>query len=212
MNIGEINNAEEYQQTVEQVAVNGKAADYEEAAEKLNIFVAKNIELMRKHLMANTTPDIGQLSKAMIEYMPVLYSLQTLYNKVKFDKLKADQALKQFEAEAYMTTRNEYNNKDTDKKLFLSTTEIVSAYRVKFKATITKLEAQRDLADSRRSFVERLLSSWDSYQYILSNLMKSAIAEANANKLDVLGQRYQQEDYYDRNANLARDALAAQGN
>lgn len=163
---------------------------YEESSEKLNEFVAKNIEVMRSYLISNSNPSISQLNKALVDYMPVLYSLQTLYNKVKFNKLKADEELDMFEAEAYMNVRNEYNNKDTDKKLFLSTKEIEAAYKVKYKNKLTSLRAKVDLAESRRSFVERLLKAWEGYQFILSNLSKNLVAEISANHLDIQGQKF----------------------
>lgn len=191
MNIDESLNLEkkETTSTTDIITGNTNNLSYEESSEKLNEFVAKNIEVMRSYLISNSNPSISQLNKALVDYMPVLYSLQTLYNKVKFNKLKADEELDIFEAEAYMNVRNEYNNKDTDKKLFLSTKEIEAAYKVKYKNKLTSLRAKVDLAESRRSFVERLLKAWENYQFILSNLSKNLVAELSANHLDIQGQR-----------------------
>lgn len=191
MNIDESLNSEKIENTSNTDILTGNTNNlsYEESSEKLNEFVAKNIEVMRSYLISNSNPSISQLNKALVDYMPVLYSLQTLYNKVKFNKLKADEELDIFEAEAYMNVRNEYNNKDTDKKLFLSTKEIEAAYKVKYKNKLTSLRAKVDLAESRKSFVERLLKAWENYQFILSNLSKNLVAELSANHLDIQGQR-----------------------
>lgn len=199
MNIDESLNSEkkETTSTTDVITGNTNNLSYEESSEKLNEFVAKNIEVMRSYLISNSNPSISQLNKALVDYMPVLYSLQTLYNKVKFNKLKADEELDIFEAEAYMNVRNEYNNKDTDKKLFLSTKEIEAAYKVKYKNKLTSLRAKVDLAESRRSFVERLLKAWENYQFILSNLSKNLVAELSANHLDIQGQKLTpNEDLY----------------
>lgn len=199
MNIDESLNSEKIENTSNTDILTGNTNNlsYEESSEKLNEFVAKNIEVMRSYLISNSNPSISQLNKALVDYMPVLYSLQTLYNKVKFNKLKADEELDIFEAEAYMNVRNEYNNKDTDKKLFLSTKEIEAAYKVKYKNKLTSLRAKVDLAESRRSFVERLLKAWENYQFILSNLSKNLVAELSANHLDIQGQRLTpNEDLY----------------
>lgn len=199
MNIDESLNSEKIENTSNTDILTGNTNNlsYEESSEKLNEFVAKNIEVMRSYLISNSNPSISQLNKALVDYMPVLYSLQTLYNKVKFNKLKADEELDIFEAEAYMNVRNEYNNKDTDKKLFLSTKEIEAAYKVKYKNKLTSLRAKVDLTESRRSFVERLLKAWENYQFILSNLSKNLVAELSANHLDIQGQRLTpNEDLY----------------
>lgn len=199
MNIDESLNSEKKETTSTTNIITGNTDNlsYEESSEKLNEFVAKNIEVMRSYLISNSNPSISQLNKALVDYMPVLYSLQTLYNKVKFNKLKADEELDIFEAEAYMNVRNEYNNKDTDKKLFLSTKEIEAAYKVKYKNKLTSLRAKVDLAESRRSFVERLLKAWENYQFILSNLSKNLVAELSANHLDIQGQKLTpNEDLY----------------
>lgn len=191
MNIDESLNSEKIENTSNTDILTGNTNNlsYEDSSEKLNEFVAKNIEVMRSYLISNSNPSISQLNKALVDYMPVLYSLQTLYNKVKFNKLKVDEELDIFEAEAYMNVRNEYNNKDIDKKLFLSTKEIEAAYKVKYKNKLTSLRAKVDLAESRRSFVERLLKAWENYQFILSNLSKNLVAELSANHLDIQGQR-----------------------
>ena len=150
MNIGESSVAEDQMLKDNDAILSGEtAASYEEAANKLNLFVAKNIDIMKAHLINKSSPDIHTMNKAMVEYMPVLYSLQTLYNKVKFDKMKAEQEYDTFCAEAYISTRDAYNNKDTDKKLFLSSTEITAAYKVKYKNQIAKLKSKVDLADSK---------------------------------------------------------------
>ena len=88
MNIGESSVAEDQMLKDNDAILSGEitASTYEEAANKLNLFVAKNIDIMKGHLINKSSPDIHTMNKAMVEYMPVLYSLQTLYNKVKFDK------------------------------------------------------------------------------------------------------------------------------
>ena len=212
MNIGESSVAEDQMLKDNDAILSGEitATTYEEAANKLNLFVAKNIDIMKAHLINKSSPDIHTMNKAMVEYMPVLYSLQTLYNKVKFDKMKAEQEYDTFCAEAYISTRDTYNNKDTDKKLFLSSTEITAAYKVKYKNQIAKLKSKVDLADCRRSFVERLLKAWESYQWILGQVSRNLIAEANANKLDLSSQGYMPDTSYQGNTNpsdLAAQAL-----
>ena len=90
MNIGESSVAEDQMLKDNDAILSGEitASTYEEASNKLNLFVAKNIDIMKGHLINKSSPDIHTMNKAMVEYMPVLYSLQTLYNKVKFNELE----------------------------------------------------------------------------------------------------------------------------
>ena len=50
------------------------------------------------------------------------------------------------------------------------------------------------LAEGRRSFIERLCNSWDSWQFSLGQISRNLIAEAHANGLDLKGQNYMPAD------------------
>ena len=172
--------------TIEDASIENDVTEdpFEMADDELTHFVDANIKTMQAALSNYTVPSDTELRKLCVKYIPVRLALQKLYSKVKYISLQATAEFKNFEAEAYMATRDKYNNANKDKKLFLSKQEIESAARVLYKDQYAKFEANMALAESKRSFVERLTETWASYQFILGNLVKMYTAEAGATHLD----------------------------
>lgn len=160
---------------------------YGEANKKLVEFVSKNIMLMKNNLIKSELPDLQSINKAYIEYLPISFSLNSLYQRVRFDAMKAQKELELFDDQAMYTTKMELNRED-NKKTWFSATELKNAAHTKYKSKYAQLNAKVDLAEGRRSFVERLCKAWDSWQFSLGQLSRNLIAEANANGLDMKAQ------------------------
>lgn len=168
-------------------------ASYREADKKLIDFVSKNIELMQSHLLSSKLVDLQSINNAYIDYMPVSIALNRLYQKVRLDAAKAKEALDLFDDQAMDATKKKLNRED-NKKTWYSAAELKAAAHTEYKSSYARLHAKYDLAEGRRSFIERLCKAWDSWQFGLGQLSRNLIAEANANGLDMKAQRVMPTD------------------
>lgn len=167
--------------------------NYTEADRKLTDFVSKNVMLMQEHLLQQEIPDIQHVNKAYIDSLPTAISLNRLYQKVRLNAAKAKEKLELFDDQAMDQTKKELNRED-NKRTWYSSTELKAAAHTKYKAKYAQLRAQYDLAEGRRSFIERLCNAWDSWQFSLGQISRNLIAEAHANGLDMKGQNYMPAD------------------
>lgn len=177
---------------------------YGEAEKKLVEFVSKNIMMMKNNLLTSEFPDLQSINKAYIDYLPISFSLNNLYQRVRFDAMRAQKELELFDDQAMHATKIELNRED-NKKTWFSATELKNAAHTKYKASYAKLNAKVDLAEGRRSFVERLCKSWDAWQFSLGQLSRNLIAEAQANGLDIKGQQNSPIDPDDRKIDMLVD-------
>lgn len=166
---------------------------YGEAEKKLVEFVSKNIMMMQNNLLTSEFPDLQSINKAYINYLPISFSLNNLYQRVRFDAMKAQKDLELFDDQAMHATKVELNRED-NKKTWFSATELKNAAHTKYKARYAQLNAKVDLAEGRRSFVERLCKAWDAWQFSLGQLSRNLIAEAQANGLDMKAQQVMPTD------------------
>lgn len=180
---------------------------YSEADKKLTKFVEQNITLMQEHLLSSRLPDIQSINKAYIDYMPVSLSLNRLYQKVRLNAMKAKEELDFFDDQAMDEVKREFN-RDDNKKTWYSASELKAAAHTKYKSRYAQLHAKADLAEGRRSFVERLCKAWESWQFGLGQISRNLIAEANANGLDMKAQTLMPTDPDDaRMESLAEQAM-----
>lgn len=160
---------------------------YGEASKKLVNFVSKNLELMKDHLLRTKFPSFTEINQAYFDYLPVSFMLNDLYQKVRADERKAQEEYNLFDDQAMHAIKTELNRED-NKKTWYSATELKNAAHTKYKHTYATLSAKVTLAEGRRSFVERLCKSWDTWQFGLGQISRNMIAEANANGLDLKAQ------------------------
>ena len=180
---------------------------YSEADKKLTKFVEQNITLMQEHLLSSRLPDIQSINKSYIDYMPVSLSLNRLYQKVRLNAMKAKEELDFFDDQAMDEVKREFN-RDDNKKTWYSASELKAAAHTKYKSRYAQLHAKADLAEGRRSFVERLCKAWESWQFGLGQISRNLIAEANANGLDMKAQTLMPTDPDDaRMESLAEQAM-----
>jgi hypothetical protein len=80
--------------------------------------------------------------------------------------------------------------RDMARNKWLSQTELVSLTKVTFKEEYLQRKEEVDRKDNEVRFVLRLIDSWKSYQFILSNLSSNIRAELSgqyaANKINEL--------------------------
>lgn len=184
-------------------------AAYGAANEKLVTFIEKNVMLLKENLLKSSFPDLQAINRAYINYMPLLLSLTSLYQRVKFDADKAQKELDLFDDEAMDSVKKELN-RDDNRKTWYSSSELKAAAHTKYKAKYAALQAKVALAEGRRSFIERLCKAWDTWQFGLGQLSRNLIAEANANGLDIKAQGLMPADPDDNKMDMLVDQALAQ--
>ena len=184
-------------------------AAYGAANEKLVTFIEKNVMLLKENLLKSSFPDLQAINRAYINYMPLLLSLTSLYQRVKFDADKAQKELDLFADQAMDSVKKELN-RDDNRKTWYSSSELKAAAHTKYKAKYAALQAKVALAEGRRSFIERLCKAWDTWQFGLGQLSRNLIAEANANGLDIKAQGLMPADPDDNKMDMLVDQALAQ--
>lgn len=184
-------------------------AAYGAANEKLVTFIEKNVMLLKENLLKSSFPDLQAINRSYINYMPLLLSLTSLYQRVKFDADKAQKELDLFDDQAMDSVKKELN-RDDNRKTWYSYSELKAAAHTKYKAKYAALQAKVALAEGRRSFIERLCKAWDTWQYGLGQLSRNLIAEANANGLDIKAQGLMPADPDDNKMDMLVDQALAQ--
>lgn len=184
-------------------------AAYGAANEKLVTFIEKNVMLLKENLLKSSFPDLQAINRAYINYMPLLLSLTSLYQRVKFDADKAQKELDLFDDQAMDSVKKELN-RDDNRKTWYSSSELKAAAHTKYKSKYAALQAKVALAEGRRSFIERLCKAWDTWQFGLGQLSRNLIAEANANGLDIKAQGLMPADPDDNKMDMLVDQALAQ--
>ena len=184
-------------------------AAYGAANEKLVTFIEKNVMLLKENLLKSSFPDLQAINRAYINYMSLLLSLTSLYQRVKFDADKAQKELDLFDDQAMDSVKKELN-RDDNRKTWYSSSELKAAAHTKYKAKYAALQAKVALAEGRRSFIERLCKAWDTWQFGLGQLSRNLIAEANANGLDIKAQGLMPADPDDNKMDMLVDQALAQ--
>lgn len=157
----------------------------EEEEMKLLKFVSQQIEAMNHKILfdGKHEPSFFELDMALSTYEQTMFGLIAIYESAKYDAEIAKAKYDEFYAEKYMETRNSYNTLDTKKSTWLSATEIDATTRTRYKTELAELKSESIRKDCEKSTLERMLKSWESYQFILSQLSKNSIAEAQINGL-----------------------------
>ncbi len=187
MNIGEADQSE-LSQLGNNENISSLTEAYEDANEKLVRFIDNNLTWMRSQLLKEHYSTLNQVTQAYMGYLPASWELNKLYQRARFDEKRAQDELEAFDDQAMDETKRELN-RDDNKKVWFSSTELRAAAHTKYKAKYAQLKARVAHAEGRRSFLERLCKAWDSWQFSLGQISRNLIAEANANGLDLQAQK-----------------------
>jgi len=180
---------------------------YSESEQKLIKFVQQNIELMKQKLLTVKMPTLTDVNTNLLQWAGESFSLNTLYQRAKYDADRVKKELQAFEDQALMDVKREYN-RDDNKKVWYSSTELQAAAHTKYKAKFAKLNAKLAVAEGRYSFMKHLLDTWGSYQFALGTVSKNLQAEAYANGSNYKAQNYLPPDSDDNAVEkLAQQAM-----
>lgn len=158
------------------------------ANEELLAFVDKQIQRLNNKvsLLSNGgNITLNEIEIALATYEPTLFALIAIYEQAKADAAIAKAKYEEFYSEKYMEVRNQYNTKDVKNAQWLSAKEIESTTYVLYKKEFADLKAEIIKTDGQRSTVERLLRSWENYQFILTTISKNIIAQMSGSHISV---------------------------
>lgn len=158
-----------------------------EAEQRLVEFCEAQIQKMSKFSsLQNADGQVGfdQMNSALANYQNINLSLIALYNLAKIDLNKAKEAFEDWYAEKYVLTRQEKNPTSVAATKWLSTKEIEMEVRSTYKLEYKALYNEVLFAEQKVAFLRRLLDSWSSHQYVLSQISKNIIAEINGSRID----------------------------
>ena len=164
----------------EKYKVNNTASEaMSESEDAFLKFVAKQIEAMDKKLAfhGEEAPMLGELNKALGMHSHTMLALTALYEQARWDVSAAKEAYDEWYADKFIRVRTEVNTNDVAKSKWYTKEEIDYMIRVKYKEEMASLRAQCQLAESKRSLLQRLVDGWNTYQFILTQLSKNSIAE-----------------------------------
>ena len=158
------------------------------ANEELLAFVDKQIQRLNNKvsLLSNGgNITLNEVEIALATYEPTLFALIAIYEQAKAEAAIAKAKYEEFYSEKYMEVRNQYNTKDVKNAQWLSAKEIESTAYVLYKKEFADLKAEIIKTDGQRSTVERLLRSWENYQFILITISKNIIAQMSGSHISV---------------------------
>lgn len=152
---------------------------FTEAERRLLEQVEATIIQMKNHLLAmhdEFTPSFTEINKALLGHEHFLIELTKIYNRVKFNLDRAKNAFATWQAEEYMRIREEVNRRDNHSTWY-SAKELDNMVISRNKEKYNQLQAAITRAECERSFVQRMIDSWDGYKFILNQVSRNSIAE-----------------------------------
>ena len=154
---------------------------YEEAEKNLIIFVERQIELMKENLLfgGEDIPSFYSLNKALMDYESVLLGLTSLHAEVRVQKDIATEKYDNFYAEKYVEIKQQQVSLGKSAQ-FTAAKEIEMLVRKTYIKELSKLKAEIIRIENQYNTVNHLISGWQNYQFVLSNLSRNAVAEAQA--------------------------------
>lgn len=157
------------------------------ANEELLAFVDKQIQRMNNKVSFNGGGNITlyELDIALSTYEPTLFALIALYEQAKADAEIAKAKYDEWYYDKYMEIRNTYNTKDVKNAQWLSAKEIEATLFKIYRKEAAQLKAEIIKTDGQRSTVERLLRSWENYQFVLTTMSKNVTAQMGGSNISV---------------------------
>lgn len=160
---------------------------YADAAEqRLTSFVEAEIAKMREaiHLGAGHEPTFYEVNEALCSYQDTNLALLALHNTVKVENIKAKEAFDDWFASRYIEIRDRVNPRNLSAQKWYSQKEIEMMVRHEYADEFNKYNWDFIATEQQLAFLRRMLESWSSHQYVLTQLSKNLIAEMNGLGVD----------------------------
>ena len=155
---------------------------FDKKSRELIEFVSTHVKKMESDLLfeGQTQPSFYDLNTALCSYEGVLLALLPIYEDNRYLSKQAKEVFDIWFAEKFIGVRDRENQKDLAAAKWLSAGEIEKKVIAENKDEYSALRANVLKCEAQESTIRRLIDSWGSYQFILSNLCKNAQAELMA--------------------------------
>lgn len=160
-----------------------QAASKSSAEDRLLEFVEEQINKMQKYTNLGNpqgAPGWFELNNALMGFNNMQTSLIGLDVIAKQEAYKAEELLKDKQAEWYIEAREKLNPVTLSAQKWYSTSELEAYVRVHHRDELHRLSAESNAATAKVAAVRRLLDAMDKYALILSRLSKNLETETLA--------------------------------
>lgn len=158
--------------------------EMEEAEKVFLAFMTTHLKKMDNHLLfdGDNCPSLEVLNRSLSNHAHVMLALTGLYEQNRWDKTAAVEEFDTWYAEKFIEVRTEVNKDDVARSKWYTKDEIDMMVKTKYRKEYKALKAAINLAESKRSLLQRLVDGWNSYQFTLTQLSKNSIAEYDSGK------------------------------
>jgi hypothetical protein len=156
-----------------------EAAD---AEAKLTAFVNQQIERMRSYVQfqAGQDPTFFEINQALLTYQDTNLGLLALHNTAKMENTRAKEIFEDWYAGKYIEMRDRLNPRTLSAQKWYSQREIELQVRNEYAEEYHRYNWDVIATEQQLAFMRRLLESWASYQYVLTQLSKNLISEISS--------------------------------
>lgn len=157
-----------------------------DAEAKLTSFVAEQIERMRSYVQfqAGKEPSFFEINQALLTYQDTNLGLLALHNTSKMENTRAKERFEDWYASRFIEIRDRVNPRNLSAQKWYGTREIELMVRKEFPEEFHQYNWDVILTEQQLAFMRRLLESWSSYQYVLTQLSKNLISELSGTSVD----------------------------
>ncbi len=151
------------------------------AEDSLLEFVEEQIKTMQKYTNLGNPqgmPGFAELNAALMDYNRVQTSLIGLDVIAKQEAYRAEEELKDKQAEWYIEARQELNPPNLSAQKWCSATEIEMNVRIKHRDELHELSRAANAANAKVAAIRRLLDAWNQQALVLNRLCKNVEVEA----------------------------------
>ena len=150
------------------------------AEDRLLEFAETQIDKMQKYTSLGNpqgSPGWFELNNALMDYNRVQTSLIGLDVVAKQEAYKADEVLKDKQAEWYLEARTTLNPPTLSAQKWYSSSEIEAYVRVHHREELHTLSQEANAANAKVAAIRRLLDAWQQYALVLNRLSKNLETE-----------------------------------
>ncbi len=158
-----------------------------EAEQRLVQFCEEQIAKMQKsaHISnADGQPGFYELNQALMNYQSVNLALISIYAVAKTEFSQAKEAFEDWYATKYIQVRDELNPRSISTTKWYGAKEIEMQVRHQFNKEFRAMNDDLIFCEEKVSLLRRMLESWASHQYVLTQLSKNITAEIGGSSLE----------------------------
>lgn len=160
-----------------------KSADYyyNKSKEELLEFVNTQLELMNENLLfkGQDTPGFYELQQSLMDYESVLLGLLVIHAEVRSDLDIVQEEYDNFYADKYVELKREQAALGKS-ATFTAQREMELYVRHKYMSEFAKYKANIIRLENSYNTINKLISGWEKYSFILNQLGANSRAEATA--------------------------------